>query len=224
MSYAQSGRGRERIVAIGLVGLVQGGIIAALISGLAVQVITKHVDPPLTTYPVPEEVPPPPDPIPPKPLPKTTSPSTPLPVAPTPVVPVAITSPIATTTVIPPTPTVAILPSLPSVPGVPPAPAADLTRGAAARGDVGSWFPRSEYPAASLRAGSEGRVVVAVQVSPTGRATSCEVLTGSGDAALDGATCRLAIRNGRFEPARDAQGTRTATRLVLPAVRWRLEG
>lgn len=223
MSYANSGSGRERIVAIGLVGLIQGGIIAALISGLAVQFATKVSAPPLNTYNVPDDPLPPPEPVPPpesaKPVEMTAVP-VPMPVAPQPIVPVE-SRPVTVATVdISPPPVLDIAPR-PADPAT--KPVANLSKSATTRGSVADWFPRSEYPAAALRAGAEGRVSVMLTVSPSGRATGCEVVSGSGDASLDSATCRLALRNGRFEPARDANGNKTGTSLKLPPVAWRIE-
>lgn len=225
MSYANHGSGRERIVAIGLVGLIQGGIIAALLSGLAVSFTTTLSDPPLSTYDVPPDpVPPPPDIKPPeatRPL-KTTAVPLPLPDAPPPLVKLSQPTTTLTTTDIPMEPTME--PPLPPLPPTPPPPTpADLTRAATARGNVGDWFPRSDYPASALRAGTEGRVSVLLTVSPAGRATGCEVVSTSGDSALDAATCRLALRNGRFEPGRGTDGSKVATRLRLPPVVWRIE-
>lgn len=224
MSYANSGTGRERIVAIGLVGLIQGGIIAALMSGLAVQFIDKITDKPLTTYDVPIPVPPPPPvekkPVEPVPIdtPTTTLPR--LPELPMPKIDVDVPTPMMTGTPIP-IPGPNELPTLPTPPSPTPTPA-DLSRGASARGNVGAWFPQDAYPAQALRAGAEGRASVSLSVSATGKVTDCRVVSGTGNAALDAATCRLATRNGRFEPARDAAGNPVATQMRLPPVVWRI--
>lgn len=224
MSYANQGSGRERIVAVGLVGLIQGGIIAALVSGLAVQFATRPADPPLRTYDVPNIVPPPPvEPVEvEKPLMTTAIPIAD-PVAPDPIVPTLTEKPVLRTIdIIPPPPTFDIAPTPIPSPAITPTPAADLSRRAAPRGSVADWFPQRDYPAAALRGGVEGRVSVLLSVSPAGRATGCEVVATSGDAGLDAATCRLALRNGRFEPARDAAGAQTATKLRLPPIVWRI--
>lgn len=224
MSYANQGAGRERIVAIGLVGLIQGGIIAALMSGLAVQFIDKFKDKPLETYAVP--IPPPPQPVEAKKpdLPTTVETRTTIP----PVLPdtpkprVDLTVPTTAMTgmdlPLPPRTDPAPLPALPSPTPTP----VDLSRGASARGNVGAWFPQDAYPPAALRAGAEGRATVTLSVSATGRVTDCRVTASTGNAALDRETCRLAIRNGRFEPARDAAGNPVATEMRLPPIVWRI--
>ncbi len=226
MSYANSGSGRERIVAIGLVGLVQGGIIAALLSGLAIQFVDRIADKPLETYNIKDVPPPPPDVVPPKKIETLTTSMIPetKPLVTDPIVKVD-TPPLVSGT-----PDIVLLPPVTDMkpapipsPTITPTPAADLSRGAAARGAVGEWFPRSEYPSAALRAGIEGRVSIRLSIGANGRATGCDVVTGSGSEALDAATCRLALRNGRFEPARDALGNKTATQLRLPPIVWRIE-
>jgi protein TonB len=99
----------------------------------------------------------------------------------------------------------------------------NLSRGLQPRGDQGRWFPQDSYPAAARRAGAEGRVSVSVDVGATGRVTACRVTSTSGNEDLDLATCRLATRNGRFEPARNEAGEPVASTTALRNVRWRLE-
>lgn len=224
MSYANSGTGRERIVAIGLVGLIQGGIIAALLSGLAVQFIGKTPDKPLETYAIPIDTPPPP-PVEKKPIeraavdtPTTTLPR--LPDLPTPTIDLDVTTPTMTGTSIP-IPGPIELPTIPTPPTPTPTPL-DVSRGASPLGNVGAWFPQDAYPAQALRAEAEGRASVSLSVSSTGKVTDCRIVSSTGNAALDAATCRLAIRNGRFEPARDAAGNPVATQMRLPPIVWRI--
>lgn len=216
MSYSDKQMGRERFVSAGLVVLVQGGVIAALVSGLAMSVIPK-LDTPLTTYAVPEPAPPPPDPAKPRPeahaRPAEPAVTQPLQIVPLPLDPAYPTFERLPVEVTQPDP----VESPRAVPADP-----DLARAAAARGSVGDWFPQDSYPAAALRDHAEGRVGVAVTVLASGRASGCEVVSSSGNSDLDQATCRLAIRNGRFQPARDQAGNAVAARIVLPPVRWRI--
>ena len=220
MSYSDKGMGRERLTAAGLVVLVEGAVLAALISGLAMTV-TPKLDPPFTAYPVPETTAPPPDDV--RPLTKVETPAAasvaperPLVAAPIALDPVFIDA----------LPPVELTPAMPVEPATPePTPtAADLSRAAVARGRVGDWFPQDSYPPAAIRAQAEGRVGVAVTVLATGRIAGCEVVSSSGNADLDAATCRLAVRNGRFQPARNAAGDAVTARIVLPSVRWQLTG
>lgn len=64
---------------------------------------------------------------------------------------------------------------------------------------------------------------VSVEVGATGRVTACRVTSSGGNADLDGATCRLATRNGRFEPALEADHSPTTSTTALRNVWWRLE-
>lgn len=84
------------------------------------------------------------------------------------------------------------------------------------------WF--TAYPAAALRASEEGRVVFELSIDAAGAVTACKVVTSSGSAVLDAATCDAARAKARFAPARDAGGRavastwRRATRWALPEV------
>ena len=219
MSYAD--RRQNRTVAIGAVVAVHAALGYALLTGLATTVIEGIRSGPLKTYNVPVEPPPPPEP---QVLPKSDTvaarPAERL-TAPPRVVPLATGEPAATTVIdLPPLPP--IPDALPAKAAEPMAPAVSLARGASPRGNQGDWFPSDSYPASAQRAGAEGLVSVRVGVGANGRVTDCSVTASSGNADLDGATCRLAKRNGRFEPARGADGQVVASTANLRNVRWRL--
>lgn len=225
MSYADNTPGRDRFVAIGSVALIHAAIGYALISGLAYTAYTTLVDP-IDTYNVPIAVPPPPpieDRIAPSPAPARpmTVPDRIVDVAPVnPVVDVIADMPPLSPVTVDVGP---VTPILPPVTVAPKAPAVSLSAGVAPRGNQGDWFPQDSYPAAARREGVEGRVSVTVSIGPNGRVTDCRVLSGSGNADLDATTCRLATRNGRFTPARDADGQPVASSFTLRNVRWTLE-
>ena len=80
------------------------------------------------------------------------------------------------------------------------------------------WFPPDSYPTDAKRRGATGRSVIAVTVSNVGRSIACRVILKA-DPALDAASCRLAMRNGRFEPAENK-----SDRYAVFAVRWELWG
>ncbi|HEX8384352.1 MAG TPA: TonB family protein [Sphingomonas sp.] len=212
-------------VAIGSVVLVHAALGAALLSGLAVTIF-EPVDPPLITKNIPIEVPPEPvEPPPPQPRTEREQPretiNTPINV-PVPEIPTPSPIDLTTSTIIyPPQPPVRDVVAPPQPP-VPP-PSVDLARALRPRGDQGGWFPQDSYPPAARRAGAEGRVSVSVDVGTDGRVTACRVTSSSGNTDLDNATCRLATRNGRFEPARDASGAPTTSTTALRNVRWALE-
>jgi TonB family protein len=72
--------------------------------------------------------------------------------------------------------------------------------------DPVGWFSPSDYPAAAMRRGSEGKVMYRVEVGPDGRATACEIAAGTADEDLNKVTCDLVLARARFQPARDAEG------------------
>lgn len=216
---------QNRTVAIGSVVLVHAAIGAALLSGLAVKFTPKTITI-IEGENIPIDPPPPPDEPPPPEVKVERPPTTPPINAPVPLVRRPVETPIDTTPV--------IYPLAPYTPPVietgPPAsieplaaPPVSLARGAQVRGDQGGWFPQDSYPAAARRAGAEGRVSVSVDVGATGRVLACRVVGSSGNDDLDQATCRLATRNGRFDPARDAAGEKTGSTVTLRPVRWMLE-
>ena len=91
------------------------------------------------------------------------------------------------------------------------------------RGSQGAWFSSDSYPAAARRAGEEGRVSVKLLVEPNGTPSACEVVASSGSASLDAGTCRVAVRNGRFDPALGQDGQPMRGVFVMRNVVWRLE-
>ncbi|WP_375426834.1 energy transducer TonB [uncultured Sphingomonas sp.] len=223
MAYAD--QKRNPTVAIGSVVLVHVGLGAALLSGLVVK-FAPPIDKTFEATNV--EIAPPPDPVetPPPPrdeivVPRTTTPPI---QAPIPEVPTPTRVDLTTTTLpIPPVPGPGPIRIEPPTPPVPPTPSVNLSRGLRPSGDQGRWFPQDSYPPAARRAGAEGRVSVSVDVGTDGRVIACRVTSSSGNDDLDKATCRLATRNGRFEPARDASGAPTSSTAALRNVRWTLE-
>lgn len=89
-------------------------------------------------------------------------------------------------------------------------------------GKPGDWFPIESYPAEAKVAGQEGRTVFALDIDARGRITGCHITVSSGSDLLDSTTCSQLIANGRFEPARDAQGKPIAGQW-RSAMRWQLQ-
>ncbi|KRA51252.1 hypothetical protein ASD77_16815 [Pseudoxanthomonas sp. Root65] len=95
---------------------------------------------------------------------------------------------------------------LPATPGDAPAPSATVPL---APGDVPvpipGQTPAPEYPAAAMRNGDQGTVMVRVEVGADGVPTSVDVAERSGSRDLDRAAV-AAVRQWRFQPAqRDGQ-------------------
>lgn len=222
MSYADKKPGRDRLVAIASVALIHAGIGYALISGLAYTAYTTLVDP-IDTYNVPvPTVPPVEDTVVPLPAPARplSMPDRIVDIAPpNPVVDVVTDAPPISALPVEVGP---VTPPIPPVTVTPTPPVVSLSAGVSPRGNQGDWFPQDSYPAAARREGAEGRVSVTVGIGTNGRVTDCRVVSSSGNAELDGATCRLATRNGRFTPAKDADGQPVVSSFTLRNVRWRL--
>jgi len=106
--------------------------------------------------------------------------------------------------------------------------------GGSGDGDGGGWEdetpPRrirgrlkdSDYPESAAEAGAGGLVSVRYYVEVDGRVTGCRVTRSSGDAALDGTTCRLIEKRFRYDPSRDARG-RPVRSVVVVDHEWLLD-
>lgn len=101
------------------------------------------------------------------------------------------------------------------------APAAHDPRNPAPIGNPGQWFGPDAYPAAAIRAGAQGRVIVSIAVDDRGRATGCAIQQSSGSPDLDAATCLIGVQRMAFTPGHDPNGRAIAGHYVLP-VRWQL--
>jgi periplasmic protein TonB len=209
MAYADRNVSGSRVVAIVLVAIIVAGMGYAFVTGLAYQYIKKKAEE-LKTFEV-EEPPPPPEEVPPPPPP----PDTPVPPPPTQVVtPPAIVqvqtpSPqIATTSVIPPPPTLAPpAPPAPPAPAAPPAPPAPvINKAAGPKGNPAEWVTTDDYPPASLRAEEEGSTRITWEIGTNGRVQNCRTVSSSGHPALDRAACAAITRKGRYSPALDQSG------------------
>lgn len=99
-----------------------------------------------------------------------------------------------------------------------PTPSAESTESAAAAEGTSADMvparvldnPHPTYPRLARRRGLEGRVVLEVEVLPDGHPGRIEVVNGSGHAVLDQAALE-ALRNWRFEPAREGGRAISAT-------------
>lgn len=74
--------------------------------------------------------------------------------------------------------------------------------------------PPPRYPAAALRRGEGGEVVIRAEIGPDGVPTSVSIVSGSGSRHLDRAA-QEAVRRWRFEPAR-SNGAPTVGSVQVP--------
>ena len=217
MSYAQRKQlSGNPVVAWTLTILLVGGLLYAIVTGLAYNVVKKAAEN-LKVVDV-EETPPPPEepPPPPKDMPKVPPP----PVTPPPLVRMeAPPPPIATVTAPPPT----IPPVAPSPPAPPPPPH-KVQSAAPARGDVRTLFSTDDYPASALAAEAQGTSQAQLTIGPTGAVIACNIIRSSGNSALDSQTCNILRRRAKFSPAKDSEGNPTTDTYTTPPIVWRLEG
>ncbi|WP_343042806.1 energy transducer TonB [Sphingomonas lacunae] len=202
------------IVLVGTITFLLGWL---LVSGLAINVVKKvaeKLDVIDVAEEVPVEEPPPPPPPPDQPLPPppVVVPPSPLPSVSTNVVRDTVPTPPPPQ---PPTP-VYTPPPVAAPPATP-----DRSRAARPRGREAEWVTTDDYPSSAIREEAEGVTGTRLTVGADGRVTGCEVVSSSGNAALDQAACRNLQRRGRFEPALDRDGNPTAT-TYNKRVRWQL--
>lgn len=91
---------------------------------------------------------------------------------------------------------------------------------ARARGNLVGLFSDNDYPRVALTRGEQGMVAVRLLVSPTGRVSSCTVVT-SASASLDARTCAVLTARASFVPARTKAG-RPTTDTFHQRVMWRI--
>ena len=92
---------------------------------------------------------------------------------------------------------------------------------AAARIPLQNLISPDDYPAAALQGRDQGTARFLLTVGTDGRVIGCVILTSSGSAALDSATCRIMRSRASFTPARDAGGQPVEDR-VWDQLAWRL--
>ena len=218
MSYAQRKQlSGNPVVAWALTLSIVGGLLYAIVTGLAYNVVKKGIEN-LKVVDVEQQPPPPPKepPPPPKDMPKVPPP----PVTPPPLVRMeAPPPPIQTVTAPPPT----IPPVVPSPPAPPPPPR-KVQSAQSAKGDLRTLFSADDYPASAQAAGAEGTSQAEITIGPTGQVVGCNITRSSGNSALDQATCNIIRRRAKFTPARDSNGNPTTDTLTTPPITWRLEG
>jgi protein TonB len=215
MSYAQrkelSGNRTTSIVAT---VVVVGGLMYAIVTGLAYSVVKKTAEN-LKVVDV-EEPPPPPEkpPPPPKDMPDVPPP----PMQPPPLVrmntPPPETIQTVTTPYIPP-----VAPIAPPRPPAPPAPKQSQAR--SLTGSLQSSFSNDDYPPSAMDNNEQGSVSVTLTIGPSGRVVGCNA-TGSASSTLKNATCRIATARARFSPALDANGNPMTSTYGPQTVTWRL--
>jgi protein TonB len=217
MSYAQKKQlSGNPVMAWTMTILVMTGLLYAIITGLAYDVIKKTAEN-LKVIDVNEQPPPPAKPPPPPPdMPKVPPP----PITPPPLVRIAtpIPSPIVTA---PPPP---YIPPLAPSPPAPPPPPRKVVSAQSAKGDLRTLFSADDYPAAAQSAGAQGTAQAEITIGTDGRVVGCSITRSTGNSSLDAATCNIIRRRAKYTPARDSNGNPTTDSISTPPIVWRLEG
>ena len=212
MAYAEEKMSTNRMVALGLVGILHVGLGYAFVTGLALKAVKALVNP-IEAVNVKEEAPPPDEPPPPPPKDVEIPPFVPPPE-------VSIVSEAAPTITVQQTQPQPEPPRFtPPAPPAPAAPAAAPPTPATPKGR-GNSISEDDYPDASRRAEEQGVARVSYTIDPTGKVVACTVTQSSGSPRLDDATCKIIIRRFRFNPAtRDGQ---PVSDTKTQPVRWQL--
>jgi protein TonB len=215
MAYAQrKDLSGNRTMSIIFTAIVVGGLMYAIVTGLAYNVIKKSVQD-LKTFDV-EETPPPPEqpPPPPKDMPKVPPP----PMTPPPLVRMNAPEPPIAVVESPVIPPVAPPIMAPPRPAPPPAPRQSQAR--SLTGSLQGLFSGDDYPASALDNNEQGSVTVSLTIGPSGRVTGCTP-SGGASATLKQATCRIVSARARFSPAQDESGNPT-TSSYSQTIRWQI--
>jgi len=216
MSYAQKKElSGNRTLSIVFTVAVVGGLLYAIVTGLAYNVVKKTAEN-LKVIDV-EEPPPPPEqpPPPPKDLPKVPPP----PMTPPPLVRMQAPEPPIQVVESPVIPPVAPPVMAPPRPPTPPAP-----RQAEPKSLVGSLqglITSDDYPASALDNNEQGSVSVTLTVGPSGRVTGCSVGSSTASSTLNNTTCRVLTARARFSPAQDGNGN-PVTSTTSARITWRI--
>jgi protein TonB len=214
MSYAQRKQlSGNPVVAWTLTIALVGGLLYAIVTGLAYNVVKKGIEN-LKVVDVEQQPPPPPKepPPPPKDMPKVPPP----PVTPPPLVRMEAPPPQIQTVTAPPPQIPPVAPSPPQ----PPPPPRKVQSASPARGDVRTSFSDEDYPASAIAAGAQGTAQARLTIGPTGQVVGCELVQSTGNGALDSTTCNVLKRRVKFTPAKDSNGNPTSDTYLTPPIHW----
>ena len=212
MSYAQRKEiSGNRTMSIIFTAVVVGGLMYAIVTGLAYNVIKKTAED-LKTFNV-EDQPPPPEPPPPPPPP----PKPPPPMTPPPLVQMNAPPPQIQTVTTPNIPPVAPPVMAPPRPVPPPAPRQSEPKSLV--GSLQGLIQTEDYPPSALDNNEQGTVSVTLTVGPSGRVTGCS--PSGGPSSLQSVTCRLLTARARFSPAQDGSGNPISS-TTSARITWRI--
>lgn len=211
MAYADTNTTTRKLGAGAAVLLIEGGLAAALIVGLATTYTVKpDRNPTAINVPLPKPSPPPPVDV--QPVVKDSKPGAidrpdtliklpPIDAGPVTAVEIPATGSEGTSVI----GDVAFPDPTPSPTTTPPL---FKPRGAAPKGKWQAWVSTSDYPTRDLREGNQGTTRYRLSIDSAGRVSGCTVTASSGHPGLDRATCDKVRSRAKFEPATDQTGAR----------------
>ncbi|WP_411340782.1 energy transducer TonB [Sphingopyxis sp. J-6] len=85
-------------------------------------------------------------------------------------------------------------------------PSADLSEPGAPATNPGGWVTNDDYPPQAMREEREGVTGFRLTYDNSGLPRKCEIVSSSGHADLDAATCDLVMERALFEPGKDRTG------------------
>jgi hypothetical protein len=83
--------------------------------------------------------------------------------------------------------------------------------------DMSPFMSADDYPKAADQA--SGRAIALLALGADGKVADCRLVESSGNAALDGRTCQIALSRLRYPPAHDATG-KPVTSWTMLAIMW----
>ncbi|MFA9200233.1 MAG: energy transducer TonB [Cypionkella sp.] len=226
MAYLQHTSWKDRPGAVAGVVAVHAAIGYALITGLTFTGIVETVDNPDGIFVDPIPLPPPPPTPEPEPRPKDAAASIERPlVAPRPLVDIDPARPVieATDVILPSDDVITKVVPQPTPAYTPTArPSADPVA-ARPKGNPAGWVTVNDYRSSWINRELTGTARFRLEIGSDGRVANCAIMSSSGHAELDRATCALVTQRARFEPARDGTGA-AVPGSYANAVRWELPG
>lgn len=88
---------------------------------------------------------------------------------------------------------------------------AALSRKAKPKGNPGEWVTSRDYPSEMWMMGKRAIVQFRLNIDATGKPSACNIQQSTRPKAFDDAVCKALMRNAKFEPALDADGSPIAS-------------
>lgn len=99
--------------------------------------------------------------------------------------------------------------------------AADLSQPGSPADNPGTWITSDDYPIRAMMEEMEGTTGFRLSYDAGGMPKTCDIISPSGHAELDAATCRLVMERARFNPGRDQAG-KPVGGTYRTRVRWQI--